>query len=86
MVLSTNSNLRRLRSSPSSDESASRLIAIAVLIPIPALGECGRRLGAMLDGAVVEIVSITLAVVIVEEKVMLAGDTPQLLSDGNPAH
>ena len=56
MALSTNSNLRRLRSSPRSDESASRLIAIAVPIPIPAPGECGRRLGAMLDGAVVEIV------------------------------
>ena len=86
MALSTNSNLRRLRSSPRSDESASRLIAIAVPIPIPAPGECGRRLGAMLDGAVVEIVSITLAVVIVEVKVMLVGETLQVLSDGNPAH
>ena len=86
MALSTNSNLRRLRSSPSSDESASRLIAVAASIPIPAPGECGRRLGAMLDGAVVEIVSITLAVVIVEVKVMLVGETLQVLSDGNPAH
>ena len=43
-------------------------------------------MGAMLDGAVVEIVSITLAVVIVEVKVMLVGETLQVLSDGNPAH
>ncbi len=86
MALSTNSNLRRLRSSPSSDESVSRLIAVAASIPIPAPGKCGRRLGAMLDGAVVEIVSITLAVVIVEVKVMLVGETLQVLSDGKPAH
>ena len=86
ITLSTNSNLRRLHSSPSSDENASRLIAIAVPIPIPAPGECGLRLGAMLDGAVVEIVSITLAVVIVEVKVMLVGETLQVLSDGKLAH
>src|ERR1700719_2022890 len=86
MALSTNSNLRRLRSNPSSDENASRLIAIAVPIPISAPGECWCRFGAMLDGAVVEIVSITLAVVIAEVKVMLVGDTLQVLSDGKPAH
>jgi hypothetical protein len=40
----------------------------------------------MLDGAVVATVSMTLAVVTVELKVTLAGDTLQLLSDGKPVH
>ncbi len=39
-----------------------------------------------LDGAVVETVSITVAVVTVELKVTLVGDTPQLLIDGSPVH
>jgi hypothetical protein len=45
-----------------------------------------RRLGATFDGAVVATVSMTLALVIVELKVTLAGDTLQLLSDGKPVH
>jgi hypothetical protein len=40
----------------------------------------------VLDGAIVETVSITLAVVIVELNVTLAGDTLHVLSDGKLAH
>jgi hypothetical protein len=40
----------------------------------------------MLDGAVVETVSITVAVVRVGLNVTLAGETLQLLSDGKPVH
>jgi hypothetical protein len=45
-----------------------------------------RRVAGTLDGARVETVSMTVAVVMVELKVMLAGDTAQVLSDGKLAH
>ena len=43
-------------------------------------------LAGTLEAAVVETVSMTLAVVIVELKVTLAGDTAQVLSDGKLTH
>jgi hypothetical protein len=44
------------------------------------------RLAGTLEAAVVETVSMTLVVVIVELKVTLAGDTAQVLSDGKLTH
>jgi hypothetical protein len=48
--------------------------------------EWNRRPAGTLDGAVVETVSITVAIVTVELKVTLAGDTAQVLSDGKLVH
>ena len=45
-----------------------------------------RRAAGTLDGAVVETVSITVAVVVVELKVTLVGETPQALSLGKLRH
>ena len=45
-----------------------------------------RRTAGTLDGARVDTVSMTVAVVTVELKVTLAGDTAQVLSDGKLAH
>jgi|HubBroStandDraft_2_1064218.scaffolds.fasta_scaffold809449_2 hypothetical protein len=69
---------------PSNDTNARS--PITNIVPGRLFGGLTPRLAGTLEAAVVETVSMTLAVVIVELKVTLAGDTAQVLSDGKLTH